>query len=177
VGSVAIGLREQRGDPYPIVAAVERAAANAGGLVATARLVDELRRTRRRLERILGAVPQGIVVSDAEGWVVYANDAAARIFGVPDVDALHDAEPGELIGAFDLFDEAGNPLEPSDMPHRQLLEGSPAVPMLVRGVKRDSGATVWSRVTSSRLDEAGDEVLIVSLLEDVTDERTARGPR
>jgi serine/threonine-protein kinase RsbW/stage II sporulation protein AB (anti-sigma F factor) len=170
VGSVAIGLRESRGAPEPIVAAVERAAAQASGLVAGARLVDELRRARQRLERILGAMSDAVVVSDAEGWVVYANAAAAEIFGVDDVEALHDAEPGELIGAFEMSDADGHRIEPADMPHRRLLAGQTAEPMILRGQDRRSGEVRRVRVTSTRLDQNGDEVLIVSVIQDVADE-------
>jgi PAS domain S-box-containing protein len=133
-------------------------------------LVDELRRARQRLERILGAMSDAVVVSDAEGWVVYANAAAAETFGVDDVEALHDAEPGELIGAFEMFDADGQRIEPADMPHRRLLAGQTAEPMILRGQDRRSGEVRRVRVTSTRLDQNGDEVLIVSVIQDVADE-------
>jgi PAS domain-containing protein len=68
----------------------------AAGLVKT-RLIAELKSTRHRFERILDVLGEAVTVRDAGGRLVYANEAAARLFGV--------ATPGELLAAAPTHDE------------------------------------------------------------------------
>ncbi|MDP9293699.1 MAG: hypothetical protein M3O90_04605 [Actinomycetota bacterium] len=46
---------------------------------ANAQPISELRRTRRRLERILGALAEPVTVHHERGQLVYANAAAAAL--------------------------------------------------------------------------------------------------
>jgi serine phosphatase RsbU (regulator of sigma subunit)/PAS domain-containing protein/anti-sigma regulatory factor (Ser/Thr protein kinase) len=168
VGSVAVAGR--RGEPERVVATLERIAAQAGGLVATARLVDDLKRTQRRLSQILGALIEAVTVSDAEGRVVYANAAATDLLGAADANELLRADPGELADRFDITDEHGTPIPEDDLPHRRLFQGLPALPTVTRSVHRVSGRTLWLRTTATMLD---DGQLAVSVIQDITAERGA----
>ena len=47
------------------------------------------------LEHVLGALHEGVLVVDAAGRRVYANEEAARLTGYPSVDALLEAPPEE----------------------------------------------------------------------------------
>jgi serine phosphatase RsbU (regulator of sigma subunit)/PAS domain-containing protein len=87
VGSIAIAGRH--GSAAEAVAIAERVAEQAGALVATARLVDDLRRGRDRLERILASLGEAVTVRDEEGRVLFANDAAVRLLG-PGLDVAGD---------------------------------------------------------------------------------------
>ena len=72
---------------------------------------------------MLRGVVDGVTVLDATGRMIYANDAAARMCGYPDAESLVAAPPGGVLSRFDLFDEEGAPLAPTQLPTRQALAG------------------------------------------------------
>jgi PAS domain S-box-containing protein len=162
VGSVAIAGR--KGDPEAIVSTLERVAAQAGGLVATARLVDDLRRTQSRLAQILGALSEAVTVADTDGRFVYANQAAARLLGVDSPDEILRSAPGELATRFQVADEDGVPVELDALPHRQVLRGAAGGTMLTRVVDRASGRTMWLRTSSTPRDGGRLAVSVVQVL-------------
>ncbi|MCW3013959.1 MAG: domain S-box protein [Solirubrobacterales bacterium] len=166
VGALAVAGR--RGEPGPVVATLERIATQAAGLVATARLVEDLKRAHLRLSQILGALTEAVTVSDADGRVVYANAAAAELLGALDTDEVLRAGPGELAERFRMTDERGEPIPEDDLPHRRLFQGLPVAPTLTRSVHRDSGRTLWLRTTSTLLD---DGQLAVNVIQDITTEK------
>ncbi len=168
VGSVAVAGRH--GDPEAIVPTLERVAAQAGGLVATARLVDDLRRTQSRLAQILGALSEAVTVADRDGRFVYANAAAARLMGVEDPAVILRSAPGELARRFHVADEDGRPVDLDELPHRQVLRGADGGTRLTRTVDRATGRTMWLRTTSTPLDDGR---LAVSVVQDLTAEKQA----
>jgi serine/threonine-protein kinase RsbW/stage II sporulation protein AB (anti-sigma F factor) len=98
IGLLHFGLLPARGRPseqrVKFLAAIgDRAAA---GLAKT-RLIAELKRARHRFERILDVLGEAVTVRDAGGRLIYANEAAARLFGV--------ATPGELLAAAPTHEE------------------------------------------------------------------------
>jgi PAS domain S-box-containing protein len=141
----------------------ERAAT---GLVHT-QLITELRRARHRFERVLDVLGEAVMVRDAESRLIYANEAAGRLFGL---------EPGELrdLSGEQVFARAermthpdGRPLALDELPYRRLLAGAPAEPLLARMGER------WLLIKGSLLDEG--ERLVVSIIDDVTDARQVSG--
>lgn len=83
LGSLGLGLRAERGDPTEQRGFLEALAERVAGGLANTRLVAELRRTRKRLESVLNALGEAVVVCDGEGEVVYANAAAAALIDGP----------------------------------------------------------------------------------------------
>ncbi len=151
VGSLTIAGR--RGDVDAAVEAATRVAEQAAGLVASARLVDELRRTHSRLERILGALSEAVTVSAPEGRLVYANDAAVRLLGAADVDEILQETPQQLASRFHITDEYGAPVDFGALPSRRALSGDAATPMLTRSVHVATGRAYWLRTSATLLDE------------------------
>jgi anti-sigma regulatory factor (Ser/Thr protein kinase)/PAS domain-containing protein len=121
--------------------------------LANTQLVAELRRTRARLERILGALTEAVTVHDAAGRIVFANDAAARLLGLAGVRDILDAAPGLLAARYILSREDGSPVAVDDLPGRQVLAGGSGEPLLVRSVHRGSGAARWLLIRAERLDD------------------------
>ena len=123
LGSIGLGLRASRPDPTeqrPFLRALGDAAAVG---LANAHLVGELRRTRGRLERILGALSEAVTVNDGRrARMVYANEAAARLLGARSVDevlATHGAS--ELAARFHITREDGRPVSLEDCPAMRVL--------------------------------------------------------
>lgn len=172
VGSVSVASRDARGNREPVIAMVERAAARAGGLVATARLVDDLRRTRRRFERILGALVEAVTVADQDGRIVYANPAAALLLGAEDVDEVMRTSSAELSGRFDIVGEDGRPVPDGALPYRRALAGETVEPLITRSTHRATGRVRWLRTTATLLDDEGP--LVVSVVQDITALRQAQ---
>ena len=69
--------------------------------------VEELDRVKRHLEAVLTAIPTGVVVYDAAGRVIRANDAATEILGTDRADLADAAAMAAVAG--DVTD--GSPTE------------------------------------------------------------------
>jgi anti-sigma regulatory factor (Ser/Thr protein kinase)/PAS domain-containing protein len=167
LGLLHFGSRDARGRPAEaLVALYEAVADRAAGALAATRLVAELNRTRRRLERVLGALAEAVTVRDADGRIVYGNEAAARLLGVESPAALVGTDP-DLIGrSAELTRDDGSPLDLADLPVNRLLAGREASPLLIRATIRATGERRRLLVKATLLDD--DEPLAVSIIEDVT---------
>src|SRR4051812_30438648 len=108
------------------------------------RVTDSVAQTvtgaRDLFETVLRNLTDGIIVVDAHGERLYANDAAARLTGYPSADALLPARPAEALERFEIFDAAGRPLAPEVLPGRRALAGEEAEPVVVRFRSRTGGS-------------------------------------
>jgi serine/threonine-protein kinase RsbW/stage II sporulation protein AB (anti-sigma F factor) len=171
VGLLHFGLRPGRGAPPAALLELYRAVGDrAARALITTQLISDLRRTRKRFQRILEVLGEAVTVQDTSGRMVYANAAAARLVGCETADELL-ATPAEVLAArFDMFDADGAPVEFSDLPALRLLAGLDAPPLLTRSVHRESGRELWLLTKATLLDDGG-ERLAVNIIEDVTGSR------
>jgi anti-sigma regulatory factor (Ser/Thr protein kinase)/PAS domain-containing protein len=171
VGLLHFGLRPARGKPAPELLDVLRAVGErAARALVTTQLISDLRRTRRRFERILDVLGEAVTVQDPAGRMVYANEAAARLLGSTSAEELL-AVPGiELAGRFDIFDAHGRVVTFDDLPSSRLLAGLDAPPLLTRSVHRETGVESWLLTKATLLDDGGEQ-LAVNIIEDVTSSR------
>jgi two-component system phosphate regulon sensor histidine kinase PhoR len=94
-------IESAEGEFGPLTAALNAAGTNIAGLVAT------LRQERAQLEALLNASSDATVAVDAQGAIVYLNDAAAHLFsaaatavvGRPFIEAVRDHDLNDLIVA------------------------------------------------------------------------------
>ncbi len=87
---------------------------------------------------ILNQLAEGVIVTDAEGRIVFVNDAAARIHGV---SALNVA-PKDYSDTYHLFTEDGRPYPPEELPlARAVLRGETSVGARWR-IRRPDGSNV-----------------------------------
>lgn len=127
-------------------------------------LIAEL---RARWAPILDGLGEGITIQTVDGRVLYANQAVADQLGLT-IDEVVAAEPGAVVGRFDVRDEHGNPIDGDLMPGRVILrEGVEEASLLVRNTVRATGELRWWLVKARRLD-GHDEDLAVNLVEDLT---------
>lgn len=171
-GALGFGFRRDRPPPQTdLLSFLEVVAERATRGLTNAKVIEELTLTRRRLERILAALAEAVTVNDAEGRLVYANDAAARLLGAGSVEELLAAKPGELAERFITVKADGSPLTNDDLPGRRLIAGLPAEPLLIRAVERSTGIERWQLIKATLLDD--DAGLAVNIIEDVTEAKDA----
>jgi signal transduction histidine kinase/PAS domain-containing protein len=138
---------------------------------AQAAALEALERSREELETVLRALPDGVTVRDGAGRLVYANEAVARAAGLPDLRA----SPAELFSRFRMWDEAGRPLAPDEIPGTQ--RGSPGGEehlLRYRPIGSDGGDR-WVSVKAAPVvaARAGDDRVVI-VMRDVTTERQDR---
>jgi GAF domain-containing protein len=135
-----------------------------------AALSQELSSTERQLEVILEAVDAAITVRDTYGRMVYANQAAADLLKLPDPEVVKVQPPGQLMDRFDVYTEAGDPVDLADLPGTRLLAGEVSPPpLVVRNVVKETGEERWLLNRATAVTDAQGQVLMaVNLIEDVT---------
>jgi len=122
------------------------------------------------LEHVLGALHEGVLVVDAAGRRVYANDEAARLTGYPSVDALLEAPPEEAAARFEIRDRSGRPLAPTELPGRRAFAGQDAEAMLIR-FRTDGGPERVSEVRSATIRDAdGARAYVITFFREVTEQ-------
>ena len=106
-----------------------------------------------RLEGILNAIEDGIVVQDRAGSVVWENEAAAKL-------------------GHDFSDENGQPLTADDLPGARVMRGEEHSSAVVRAHDIASGRDFWAHVHARAITGMfGQPQLSVSVWHDVTAER------
>ncbi len=141
-----------------------------------ARLFSEVRRVERRLEAVLVNLAEAITMTDEQGQMVFANQAAADLLGAASPRELMDAAPGTVMPRFLVTDEHGHELDLESMPSRRLFAGAPPEPLLVRNVVRATGEERWLIVRSSPVtDPDSTRVLYaVNVFENITEVKHAQ---
>jgi PAS domain S-box-containing protein len=126
-------------------------------------------RTRQELlEVVLGHLTEGVIVADAAGNRVYANEEAARLLGYPSPEAFLASPPDEAISRFEISDRDGNPLDPSALPLRRVLAGEDDVaPVHVRFAAGGDSRISEVRAVAIR-DEHGAPRYVVGFFREVT---------
>ena len=151
---------------------IDEAARVAGGGPSEGELRASLEESRRRLAAVLSEVADGITVQQSDGRLVYANAAAARTLGYESPDALLAVPPEELLGGFELFDEARQPLPAAELPGRLALAGVVAPERLVLYRMRATGEERWALVRARPImAEDGSVEAAVNVFHDVSERR------
>jgi PAS domain S-box-containing protein len=132
-----------------------------------------LRRSRDELQAILDGVADAVTVQGPGPALVFANQAAADSFGFDSVEQLLSTPLSDIAERFEMLTPDGDPFPVDDLPARRALGGDPApAPALVRFRMRGGGPERWSRVKATPiLDESGEPVMAINVVEDVTEER------
>ena len=124
------------------------------------------------LRSVFDGLSEGVTVQSATGALLYANDAALRILGFPDLPSLLALSPADLTARWDVADESGIPVPPGELPGRAALQGRETPERTVRLRLRATGEERWSVVRAAPLrDAAGRIVGAVHFFRDVTGER------
>ena len=171
LGLLGFGLRGERGAPSNEQLEMFRAVGDrAARALLTTQLISDLRRTRERFARILEVLGEAVTVQTADGRMVYANTAAARLVGCATPEELLAMSGTELTERFEITDADGQPVSYEDLPGVRLLAGLDAPPLLTRSRHRATGTELWLLTKATLLDDGGEQ-LAVNIIEDVTASR------
>jgi PAS domain S-box-containing protein len=143
-----------------------------------AQLVEQLRRalagSEERLGLILDSLGEAITIRGRDDRLIYANRAALDRMGLETVQQLREADPQQLMGAWETTGEHGEPIVLGDLPSVRVLRGEQPEPLLLRAVDRESGEERWSLLKTTPVRDPGGEVeAAVTIIEDVTESRRA----
>ena len=128
----------------------------------------------RRLEATLTNLAEAVIVREANGQIVFANSAAARLLNLGSVREVTTASPQQLMELYHVFDEAGGSLTLADLPSSRAALGEDPEPLLVRNVARATGEERWLLHKATPLFDAdGSLSLIVIVIEDLTEVKRA----
>ncbi|MFB6179410.1 MAG: PAS domain S-box protein [Halorientalis sp.] len=129
----------------------------------------ELQQERDLRERLLETSPVGISVIDAGGQIMRANDRASEILGVPKGKLT---ERTYTDPAWEVFDEAGEPIPESAYPPTQVFETGDPVYDWEAQVRRPDGTDIWLSFNGAPLFGADGTVeRVILAIDDITDRK------
>jgi PAS domain S-box-containing protein len=137
-------------------------------------LFSDLQSIERRMDSVMEVLDEAVVLHDRSGNALFANDAAARMFGFE--------SPGEMLALtresrrelFDIYDETGNPLEDERLAPIRAMRGEEPGSQTLRMILRRTGDELWLRARSQRVPGPdGKTLYVVTAFEDVTELKEA----
>lgn len=138
-------------------------------ITAYKRATEELRASRDQLEAILVGIADGVVVQEADGHFVFANDAAARLAGFNSATEYLSTTAADVSALLDVMDGNGQPFDYAELPARRALQGEPAPEKVVQFRRRDTWQRKWSLTRSSVITGAEGQPLAISIFHDLTE--------
>ena len=126
-----------------------------------------------QLEQILRDVADGITVQTADGRLLYANDAAARLIGFDSGAQLLATPLLEVMQRFEILDEDRNPLPLERLPGRLALAGAPSAEATVCYRLRATGEERWSIVRATAHAPDGSVEYAINVFHDITERKRA----
>jgi PAS domain S-box-containing protein len=128
----------------------------------------------QRFEATLTNLAEAVMVRDAGGPLVFANDAAARLLGLGSAEEVVAASAEQLMAMFDVFDEQGREIGLSELPSARAALGEPAGSLLVRNVTRSTGEERWFLHKATPVFDAdGALSMVISVIENLTEVKRA----
>jgi PAS domain S-box-containing protein len=124
--------------------------------------------------QILDALAEAVTIRDPHHHILYANRAAFESMGFSSLEEMQRRPPHAIFAEYIVQDEHGDELTMDSIPSVRLLAGEQATSLLMRTINRSTGELRWQLLKSAPLHgEDGRPVAAVTVIEDVTRERTA----
>ena len=137
-------------------------------------LEAQLRGGAPGMAQILDALAEAVTIRDPHDHIIYANQGALRHMGFKSLQELQRRPPQAIFDDYIVTDEAGREATMRDIPSVRLLGGETGESLVLRTVHRASGESKWIVLKAALLhDQHGDRVAAVTVIEDVTVEKTA----
>jgi PAS domain S-box-containing protein len=120
------------------------------------------------LQEVLRLAAEPITVQDADGRLVYANEAAARMNGFASAEDFLAAPIDEVIARYTMIDESGAPLTREQLPGRRALRGERESDAVVGFRVTGEQRTHWSIVQATAVLRDGDVRYVINAFQDIT---------
>jgi diguanylate cyclase (GGDEF)-like protein/PAS domain S-box-containing protein len=135
----------------------------------------QLRASERRYRSVVATMAEGVILQDADGLLVTANQAASRIMGV-DLAQLYGSRP--VDPGWSVVREDGRPCGQDGLPARQALATGKPVRDVTLGLQRRDGTHTWLVINAEPLHDVGADGIpvvtgVVTTFTDVTEARAA----
>ncbi len=174
IGVLEFLSRDPRQPDARLLEMVSSLGSQIGQFIERKRAEEALRLSREQQAIILRGVADGVTAQGTNGELSYANDAAAQLIGFSSPEELLGTPVAEIASRFEVSDETGQPLPPSQFPGRLAVIERRQVERLMRFRKRPGGEERWSFVRATPvLDEHGNAQFAINIFHDVTDSRRA----
>jgi PAS domain S-box-containing protein len=137
-------------------------------------LFSDLQSVTRRMDAVMAIIDEAVVVHDASGELIYANEAAARSLGAESPEELTKMPAAKLRAEYDVYHEDGTPMSPDDLPSRRALRGEDPEPTIIRSIHRETGREVWTEDRTRAIrGPDGKPLYAVTTLQDITEIKRA----
>ena len=144
-----------------------------GSIRSLTELVTRLGTVGLGLAEILDSLAEAVTIRNQHG-IVHANRAALRSMGFDSVEEMQARGAGSIFKDYIVQAEDGRELTMADVPSVRQLAGEAGEPLLMRTVHRQTGEVKWDLLKSTPLlDQQGEPIATVTIIEDVTLEKTA----
>ncbi len=120
------------------------------------------------LQEVLRLAADPITVQDADGRLVYANEAAARMNGFASAEDFLAAPIEQVVARYTLIGESGAPLARDELPGRRALRGESEPEALVGFRVKGEQHTRWSNVQATAALRDGRVRYVINAFQDVT---------
>lgn len=118
---------------------------------------------------IFNNISDGITIQNQTGLVLFANDAAARLCGLPSGKAFLTTPGKEIINKYRLLDEYGKELPVQELPGRKIFSGEKEAERVVCFKIIKTGSIRWSKVHARAIkNEKGEVIAAINLFHDIT---------
>lgn len=133
-----------------------------------ARSLEHAQVISERFEAMLSELTDGIVIQDAQGRLLFANDSLVRLCGlVSNRSAFENGPPDGIVERLGIYDDHRVPFEVEKLPGRiALRSGQPAEAIIG---SRHSGGERWAMVRATPIhDERGELRMVINVVHDIT---------
>jgi PAS domain S-box-containing protein len=150
----------------------EELAARASLAIRNAQLYRAIQQSRNQLDIILQGVADGIVVYDADGCIIYANEAAALVTGCASVRDMLETPPTAIAARYEMVDAQGKVFPLSQLTHLRVLAGEKEAEATIGYARVGSGQPErWSLVKARPLlGEHGEVTMVVTIVHEITEQ-------
>jgi PAS domain S-box-containing protein len=129
---------------------------------------DQAERHAAELEGAIAAIPDGLLIYDAQGQIVQANAEARAILRYSPTEAA--ASVSERLAAWHLQDEQGRPLRLQDFPLLRAMRGETVHDEVLRAQRPGDEGESWLAVSTAPVrDVEGNVVSVVGSLRDISE--------
>ena len=123
---------------------------------------------------IFDSISDAIAIQEHSGQLLYANQVAAELLGVPDPETLLSMVGSDVMERYLLYDEHGKHFPIECLPGRKALKGEKRASALIQVVEIDTNIRRWLMVKASPVMNEFQQVkYAVNVFQDITDIKQA----